>query len=90
MDKISLDKLKKQVNKMEKGHLAPEREARNQAISLPWNTALVACIFALGKLSRILELHDDKISFSKNSKGKMAEELREVADYCLRAASIIE
>ena len=82
--------MKRQIEKMLAASTDPRRQSREDATNLPWILPVFAVAFAVGKLSRIVKLHDGMIRLVEMSAADMAEELRESAHYLLQAAALLE
>jgi len=82
--------MKRQIEKMLAASRDSRRQAREDATNFPWILPVFAVAFAIGKLSRIVKLHDGMIRLTEIPAIDMAEELREAAHYLLRAAALLE
>ena len=82
--------MKRQIDKMLVAATDPRRKAREEATNFPWILPVFAVTFAVGKLSRIVKLHDGMIRLVEMDAADMAEELRESAHYLLQAAALLE
>ena len=82
--------MKNQIDKMLAASNDPRRKSREHATNFPWVLPVFAVAFAVGKLSRIVKLHDGMIRLVEMNAADMAEELRESAHYLLQAAALLE